>query len=175
VVANYLARREKLYQTEGGVSLHIHSGVRIMPYKSVSCMIVEDDNAFRATAELMLRNIGFKYILTFADAESAWQQLNTLHFDVVLSDWNMEPLCGVELLYLIRAAPGMSSLKFVLMSANNDGGQAAVDAGAAAFLQKPFKLTELREILHELLAETRYRAPNILEASGSMPSQASLP
>jgi two-component system, chemotaxis family, chemotaxis protein CheY len=146
-----------------------------MPYKSVNCMIVEDDNAFRATAELMLRNIGFKYILTFADAESAWQQLNALHFDVVLSDWNMEPLCGVELLYLIRKAPDMSSLKFVLMSANNDGGQVASDAGATAFLQKPFSLTELREILHELLTEARCLSPNVVEVSANMPLQTPLP
>lgn len=136
-----------------------------MQFSSMMAMVVEDDPCFRAVAELMLRLMGFNYVLAVEDGETAWANINLMRFDIVMSDWNMEPLSGLDLLRRVRANPATSRTQFVLMSANlcEEYWLEAIKAGATDFLVKPFSWLQLRDTVRIAL---NVRAPlpsNVVE------------
>ena len=118
-----------------------------MSFSSKYAMVVEDDPCFRAIAELMLQRMNFKSVVAEEDGEQAWAHLNFMRFDFILSDWNMAPMDGVDLLRCVRANRNLSKIPFVLMSADLslNSWRKAIDAGATDFLVKPFSWEQLHE------------------------------
>lgn len=132
---------------------------------SKTALVVEDDPSFRVAAEFMLRRLGFKSVVAVGDGESAWTELGLARFDLVLCDWNMEPLEGVDLLRRVRADPATSQLRFVLMSANlsEDYWLEAIKAGATDFLIKPFSSQQLRDTVAVALNTDVAAASNVVD------------
>jgi two-component system chemotaxis response regulator CheY len=116
-------------------------------FSSLSVLLVEDDQAFLETAKLMLARIGFSRIEAVSDAESARERLALMRYDLILSDWNMEPTSGFDLLVHVRGEHRLVPTPFILMTANlsEDYWVAALHAGASDFLRKPFPFAALRD------------------------------
>jgi two-component system chemotaxis response regulator CheY len=118
-----------------------------MSFSSKFAMVVEDDPCFRAIAVLMLQRMNFKSVVAEEDGEQAWAHLSFMRFDFILSDWNMAPMDGMDLLRCVRANRQLSKIPFVLMSADLslNSWRRAIDAGATDFLVKPFSWEQLHE------------------------------
>ena len=125
-----------------------------MSFSSKFAMVVEDDPCFRAIAELMLQRMDFKSVVAEENGEHALAHLNLVRFDFILSDWNMEPIDGLNLLHRVRADPHLSKIPVVLMSADLslNSWREAIDAGATDFLLKPFTWQQLRETVQIALS-----------------------
>ena len=136
-----------------------------MSFSSKFAMVVEDDPSFRAVAELMLRRINFKNVVAEEDGEQAWAHMNLVRYDFILSDWNMEPMDGLELLRCVRANRHLSKIPVVLMSADLslNSWREAIDAGATDFLLKPFTLEQLRETVQIALSTPSADRANVIQ------------
>lgn len=109
----------------------------------------------------MLMQLGFKRISEAEDGELAWQlvQQAAPHpqnaFGLIISDWNMPGLSGVELLRAIRASSLTRELPFFMVT--GQGGQAhvadAVSAGVTDYVVKPFNLQQLGEKISGLFED----------------------
>jgi CheY-like chemotaxis protein len=129
-----------------------------------SALVVEDDPMFLEGACLMLRLLGFSRVQPAADAETALEHLGAARFDLVLSDWNMEPMSGLELLVRVRATPRIARTPFVLMTANlsNEYWVRALEAGATDFLYKPFSREALRDTVTLAMDCSPVRPANVM-------------
>jgi len=136
-----------------------------MSFSSKFAMVVEDDPCFRAIAELMLQRMNFKSVVAEEDGEQAWAHLNFMRFDFILSDWNMAPMDGVDLLRCVRANRNLSKIPFVLMSADLslNSWREAIAAGATDFLLKPFTWQQLRETVQIALSTPFADRANVIQ------------
>ncbi|HEV2572956.1 MAG TPA: response regulator [Beijerinckiaceae bacterium] len=120
-------------------------------------LVVEDDSSFREVMAFMLRRMGFKRVSLASDVEMAWDILTKSRVDIVISDWNMEPAMGIDLLRSVRADRVLAKKPFIMMTANMslDYWQTAITAGASDFLCKPFNLKQLQDTVTLVLAQER--------------------
>jgi two-component system chemotaxis response regulator CheY len=121
--------------------------------QSMIALVVEDDSSFLEVVAFMLRRMGFKRVVMASDVEMAWEFLTRNRVDIVVSDWNMEPAMGIDLLRSVRADYALAKMPFVLMTANLslDYWHMAIEAGASDFLCKPFNLRQLQDTIMMVL------------------------
>ena len=81
-----------------------------------------------------------------AGVPAALERLGAWRFDVIVSDWNMEPMDGVELLRRVRKNPATAHTPFILITASlsETAWRNAIEYGATDFLLKPLSLNSLR-------------------------------
>lgn len=110
-------------------------------------LVVDDDPAMAGIVREQVELLGFRATSVY-DVETALGQLAEGEFQLVLSDLHMRPHGGLELLAAVRSRWPEKTV--VLMSAfpAPDTRRHAAEAGALAFLSKPFSLEDLEEALH---------------------------
>ena len=116
-------------------------------------LVCDDEHRLR---ELMKVTLGDQYCyLEAEDADEALALARENHPDLVLLDVMLPGRSGIELLRELRAEPGLEEVPVVVVSAWQTGGdnRAALEAGADAFLGKPFNVDELSAIVHALLED----------------------
>jgi diguanylate cyclase (GGDEF)-like protein len=104
----------------------------------VNVLVVDDDPTNRLLLRQIVTRLG--HACTVAeDGDSAWEQLQSQPFDVLLTDWKMPGLEGTELCRRLRADPGTAYTYIVLITSLSDHDQvlAGMDAGADDYLAKP--------------------------------------
>lgn len=108
-------------------------------------LIAEDERITRASLERQLRNWGHDVTAT-EDGEAAWQQLTAAEFDLVISDWEMPRLAGVDLVRRIREAARGAYTYVILLTSRSDKSDIVrgIEAGADDYVAKPFDRDELR-------------------------------
>ena len=72
--------------------------------KNMSILVVDDFKTMTKILENMLRQFGFTQITEASDGQKALAKLKESKFDLILSDWNMQPMTGLELLKAVRGA-----------------------------------------------------------------------
>jgi len=108
-------------------------------------LIVDDSRAQRMIVEAGLRNRGF--IVHQAESGAAALQIcRRIDIDLVLSDWMMPGMSGIDFCRALRAAPSDRYVYFILLTSKSDKGAVAegLDVGADDFLTKPVDTGELR-------------------------------
>lgn len=129
---------------------------------AIRTMIVDDMPAMRTILRDMLEQLGFKEILEAEDGDAAWQQIKAdaaasdRAFGLVISDWNMPGMSGVELLRLMRSFDATSELPFLMITGEGDRDHIseAVNAGATDFVIKPFNVEQLSEKIDGLFNQS---------------------
>ena len=118
---------------------------------SVSVLVVDDVASMRSVLSLMLSRLGFENVETAEDAGRAIQKLEQREFGLVISDWQMEGMTGLELLNKIRQAPTLQHIPTILVSAQSSelNSAAAKSAGAQGYLIKPFRLDILKSTIKD--------------------------
>ncbi len=118
--------------------------------KDTPILIVDDMATMRRIIANALRDLGFHQITEAADGEEAWKQIQAAHkakkrFEIVISDWNMPKLKGLDLLEKIRAMPHIAGTVFVMLTAESQREQIAnaMQAGVSGYLLKPFTKEQL--------------------------------
>jgi len=104
-----------------------------------SCLVVDDSRVVRMVARKILEELGFA-VAEAADGAEAMAACGAAMPDVVLLDWNMPVMSGIEFLRALRAAPGGDAPTVVFCTTENDLAhiQEALGAGADEYIMKPF-------------------------------------
>ncbi|MDZ4825146.1 MAG: response regulator [Actinomycetota bacterium] len=112
-------------------------------------LIVDDSKAMRSIVRRLVGQAGFTdaEILEAEDGQEAFDTITSNRPDVVLSDWNMPIMTGIELLETLRAAGNDVPLGFITSESSADFKDRAFDAGAAFMIAKPFTADDFVRIL----------------------------
>lgn len=118
-------------------------------------LVVDDDRAIQDLYETVLNLLGHRVAGQAFDGRRAVLMYGALqpHPDIVVLDHRMPVMSGLEAARAIRAQHPAARIIFV--SADTSVKKEALDAGALAFLAKPFALSELSSILSRILAQPR--------------------
>ncbi|RZJ39253.1 MAG: response regulator [Chryseobacterium sp.] len=113
-------------------------------------MICDDDLGILEVLEMMLELEGFQ-VYTESNSTNLMQQIRQNTPDLLLMDLWMPVLSGDQLLKTIRTSPELTSLPVIILSASVDGNQIAQNAGANAFVPKPFNMDDIISVVKSTL------------------------
>lgn len=138
-----------------------------MLVRDLRFLIVDDMKYMRATIKSMLRSLGFEKIEQASDGMEALRILRTHRIDIIISDWQMDRMDGLELLYEIRNDRSLASKPFMMVTGESELRfvEKAIEAGVSEFIIKPFDPTTLskkikRIILNKLKHNQRIPTPD---------------
>ena len=123
--------------------------------KNMSILIVDDYKTMLRIIRNLLSQLGFNNVDEATDGVMAFQKLKEKSFQLVISDWNMVPMTGLELLKKVRADEQLKALPFVMITAESkpDNVIAAKQAGVNNYIVKPFNAETLKGKLTTVLGE----------------------
>lgn len=121
--------------------------------KNMKILIVDDFKSMLMITDSILKQFGFKHIDQAIDGQSALAKIKENKYGLILSDWNMEPMNGMELLKAVRADPAVKATPFILITAESKAENiiAAKQAGVNNYIVKPFKAATLKEKMSAVL------------------------
>lgn len=116
-------------------------------------LVVDDYSVMRRIVRNLLTQIGFTNIDEAGDGASALDKMHKSAVDLVVSDWNMAPMSGLEFLKQLRADTHLKDTPFIMVTAesNRENVVAARDAGANSYIVKPFKAETLLQKIEAVL------------------------
>jgi two-component system chemotaxis response regulator CheY len=114
-----------------------------------SILVVDDSAMVRETLSQFLRLLGFCEVDCAIDGSDALQKLRTKPYDLVISDWEMEPMPGDQLVQTMRREDALRQIPFITVSAGACA-EEATGAGADGFLAKPFRMAALRAKIEQV-------------------------
>lgn len=122
--------------------------------KSIPILIVDDYKTMLRIIRNLLKQIGFDNIDEAQDGREALKLLQENNYDLIISDWNMAPMTGLELLREIRGNDVLKDTPFIMVTAENkpDNVVEARRAGVNNYIVKPFNADTLRAKLASVLA-----------------------
>jgi two-component system chemotaxis response regulator CheY len=109
-------------------------------------LIVDDYKTMLRIIRNLLKQLGFDNVDEATDGAAALQKLRDKPYGLVISDWNMEPMSGLQLLKEVRADGKLSHLPFVMITAESktENVVAAKQAGVTNYIVKPFNAATLK-------------------------------
>ena len=112
-------------------------------------LVVDDYGTMRRIIRNLLTQIGFSNIDEAADGATALGKLREKPFGLVISDWNMEPMTGLQLLKEVRSDAKLAHIPFVMVTAESktENVIAAKEAGVTNYIVKPFNAETLKQKL----------------------------
>ncbi|MCD6036114.1 MAG: cheY [Rickettsiales bacterium] len=121
--------------------------------KNMPILIVDDYRTMLRIIRNLLGQIGFINIDEATDGGMAFQRLQEKKYELIISDWNMEPVSGFELLKKVRSTDGMKDLPFILVTAESKPENIiqAKQAGVSNYIVKPFNAETLKAKLMAVL------------------------
>ena len=121
--------------------------------KSLNILVVDDQQSIRDLTRHCLKQIGINQVSVAKSGEQALEVLGKTKFDLIISDWNMDGISGLELLTKIRGNPIIKSLPFIMATGQKDKAQviAAKEAGVNNYIVKPFSTADLRKRVEAVL------------------------
>ena len=124
-------------------------------------LLVEDSTPLRGIIRQMLTNLGYDDIAEAADGEEAWQQLSAEPFDLLLTDWNMPNMSGLELLQKVRQTQRFDSLPVVMLTTRSNAQDiiSAMKAGINNYVVKPCKPSDLKEKIDKAILQQAKKKP----------------
>ncbi|WP_421709126.1 response regulator [Algihabitans sp.] len=116
-------------------------------------LIVDDYKTMLRIIRNLLKQLGFDNVDEATDGSMALQKLRDKSYSLVISDWNMEPMSGLQLLKEVRADGQLSGLPFVMITAESktENVVAAKQAGVTNYIVKPFNAATLKTKLSAVI------------------------
>ena len=113
---------------------------------SMPVLVVDDYNTMIRIIRNLLKQLGFEDVDDASDGSAALAKLREKKYGLVISDWNMEPMTGYELLKEVRADPGLNKTPFIMVTAESktENVIAAKKAGVNNYIVKPFNAATLK-------------------------------
>ena len=123
--------------------------------KNMNVLIVDDYKTMLRIIRNLLRQIGFINIEEATDGSMALQMLRSGNFGLVISDWNMEPMTGLQLLREVRADAKLKATPFIMVTAESKSENvvAAKQTGVSNYIVKPFNAETLQAKMVSVLGE----------------------
>mgnify|MGYP002633658997 CR=1 FL=1 len=119
-------------------------------------LIVDDYNTMLRILRNLLKQLNFNNVEDATDGGMALEKLREQgDINFIISDWNMEPMTGIQLLREVRADPALKHLPFIMITAESKSENviAAKEAGVSNYIVKPFNAETLRSKLISVLGE----------------------
>jgi len=118
-----------------------------MAYDGKKVLVVDDSSVMRQIIKKNLKELGFADILDAEDGAAGLKKLGESPFDLVVSDWNMPKMTGIEFLKAVRADSGLKGTAFIMVTSEVDKAKIveAVEAGVSQYIVKPFNANQLEE------------------------------
>jgi len=122
-------------------------------YKDMTVLVVDDFSTMRRIVRNILRDLEFKNILEADNGASALDVLNAQEVHLVVSDWNMPKMSGLELLKSVRSNEKTKDLPFLMVTAESQKENIveAVKARVSNYIVKPFTAATLAEKLAKII------------------------
>lgn len=124
-----------------------------MNLHELNYLVVDDLELMRAVTVNQLRGMGFEKIKVARNGAEALELLRAFKFDIVLSDWNMPVMSGLDLLKTIRADAKLAAMPFLMITAETERQriEAVITAGVSGLLVKPYNAGNLKSRLDRIL------------------------
>ena len=121
--------------------------------KNMPILIVDDYKTMLRIIRNLLKQLGFNNVDEAIDGSSALQKLREKECSLIISDWNMEPMSGLQLLKEVRADVKLKELPFIMITAESKSENviAAKEAGVSNYIVKPFNAATLKGKLSTVL------------------------
>lgn len=122
--------------------------------KAMNVLIVDDYKTMLRIIRNLLKQIDFNNVEEASDGSDALTKLRGGSFGLVISDWNMQPMTGLQLLQEVRSDDKLRSTPFIMITAESkvENVVAAKQAGVSNYIVKPFNAETLREKIEKVLA-----------------------
>lgn len=116
-------------------------------------LVVDDYNTMRRILRNLLSQIGFTNVDEAEDGSAALRKLRERTFGLVISDWNMQPMSGLELLKEVRSDGQLKEMPFIMITAESktENVIAAKAAGVSNYIVKPFNADTLKKKIEAVL------------------------
>ena len=117
-------------------------------------LIVDDYKTMLRIIRNLLRQLDFNNVDEATDGAQALAMLRSGNYGLVISDWNMQPMTGLQLLQEVRADAKLRNLPFIMVTAESktENVIAAKQAGVSNYIVKPFNAETLRDKIEKVLA-----------------------
>jgi two-component system chemotaxis response regulator CheY len=124
--------------------------------KKMSVLVVDDFPTMRKIIRNLLEQLGFNNIAEAengADAIRKMRESAGRNYGLVISDWNMEPMTGLQLLQEVRADTSLKATPFIMVTAESKKENiiAAKEAGVNNYIVKPFNAITLKQKIEAVL------------------------
>mgnify|MGYP003981841403 CR=1 FL=1 len=134
-------------------------------------LLVEDSTPLRGIIKQMLASLGYDEIVEAGDGLEAWDHLEASSFDLLLTDWNMPNMSGLELLQIVRETPSTADMPVVMLTtrSNKQDIISAVKAGVNNYVTKPCKPSDLKTKIDKAILQQREKPVRTPETASSNP------
>lgn len=125
----------------------------------IKVLVVDDFPTMRRIIKNLLKQLGFENIEEAENGEDAYRKLKSGDFGLVVSDWNMPVMEGIELLKKVRSDPQLKDIPFLMVTAEAEKEKVieAIKAGVDNYIVKPFT----GEVLKEKLEKIAQKKPSL--------------
>ncbi len=122
--------------------------------RAMNVLIVDDYKTMLRIIRNLLKQIDFDNVEEATDGAEALAKLRQGNYGLVISDWNMQPMTGLELLREVRADGRLRATPFIMVTAESKAENvvAAKQAGVSNYIVKPFNAETLRDKIEKVLA-----------------------
>jgi two-component system chemotaxis response regulator CheY len=123
--------------------------------KGMTILIVDDYKTMLRIIRNLLKQLGFENVDEATDGSAALQKIRERPYGLVISDWNMEPMTGIELLREVRADENVKGTPFIMITAESktENVIAAKQAGVNNYIVKPFNAETLKKKMNAVIGD----------------------
>ena len=128
-------------------------------FQRMNVLVIDDMAIIRSMVKGCLMELGVRKIMVETNGKSAWDTLESTGADLIICDWDMPQLSGLELLKLVRGSEKHSHIPFLMLTATSDkdGVVSVVEAGVSDYLTKPFQPQDLEYRIIKLLRKVKFQ------------------
>jgi|TARA_A100000171_G_C2093446_1_gene125755 two-component system chemotaxis response regulator CheY len=123
--------------------------------KNMNVLIVDDYKTMLRIIKNLLKQLGFNNVDEALDGSQALNTFQGKEYGLIISDWNMEPMSGLELLKSIRTGTKNKDVPFIMITAESktENVIAAKQAGVSNYIVKPFNAETLKQKISSVIGE----------------------
>lgn len=128
--------------------------------KKITVLVVDDMETMRSMINYSLQDLGVARTVMAPNGEVAWSTLNNSPIDMIICDWDMPQVTGIELLRRVKKSENHKDIPFLMLTASAEKGNImnAVKAGVDDYLTKPFQPKELEYRVVKLVRKIKQQA-----------------
>ena len=123
--------------------------------KDMPILIVDDYKTMLRIIRNLLKQLDFHNVDEALDGGAALQKLREKTYGLIISDWNMEPMTGIQLLKEVRSDKAIRKMPFIMITAESKTENVVIakEAGVSNYIVKPFNAATLKSKLVGVLGE----------------------
>lgn len=123
--------------------------------KNMNVLIVDDYKTMLRIVGSLLKQLGFNNVDEATDGSMALNMFKSKTYGLIISDWNMEPMSGLDLLKQVRVSPVNGKVPFIMVTAESKTENVIIakQAGVSNYIVKPFNAETLKTKMSTVLGE----------------------